>query len=232
MKYIRTTLAWSLVLPLSLFCASAAQAAPAVSASPAASLQPSAQVVTEVEKRGEENWPAEDSFQLGRKLFASNQPEEGYKIMLKAAQAGHPIAQYLCGKCLFYGVGAAANAKEAYQWTLKSAQQHYPLGENGLGVCYETGLGVERNIAEALKWYNLAAEHKCARAMNNLGRCHLDGVGVPADPAKAIEWFGKAAELGSASFSTFSLRDFNLASSLTVLTANCSSTSGASASFT
>ena len=40
------------------------------------------------------------------------------------------------------------------------------------------------------------------------------------------------AESGRASFNTFSLSDFNLASSLTVLMASCNNVSGASASFT
>ena len=41
-----------------------------------------------------------------------------------------------------------------------------------------------------------------------------------------------SAELGRASFSTFSLSDFSLASSCTVSIASCSKVSGASASFT
>jgi len=48
---------------------------------------------------------------------------EAFRWFLKAAQQGHPAAQYEVGQCYKNGIGVRANKKETEAWLSKAAQQ-------------------------------------------------------------------------------------------------------------
>lgn len=91
-----------------------------------------------------------------------------FKWYRKAAEQGHPQAQYELG--YYYSVGwplvfMSKNMTEAVNWWRKAAERGHAKAQYELGRCYSNGNGVEKDMTEAVKWYQKAAEqgHKGAK---------------------------------------------------------------------
>jgi len=73
---------------------------------------------------------------------------EAAKWLLKAAEAGLPLAQAELGYFYESGAGVQQNEFEAVQWYRKSAQQGVDKAENNLGNMYFGGLAGCREVAK------------------------------------------------------------------------------------
>jgi uncharacterized protein len=84
--------------------------------------------------------------------------------IMKAAQAGDPIAQYKLAMIHYEGRGVPRDDEEAMKWLLKAAQQDHIEAQYVLGVMYEKGESVPRDDDQAYKWISMAARQGYARA--------------------------------------------------------------------
>jgi hypothetical protein len=75
----------------------------------------------------------------------------------KAAEQGHPLAQYNCGYMLEQGQGTPQDYRDAVKYYRRAAERGNQLAQYTLGSMYEKGQGVDPDEVQALMWYNLAA---------------------------------------------------------------------------
>ena len=75
----------------------------------------------------------------------------------RAAEQGHPSAQFKLGVMYHKGEGVPQDYAEAVRWYRRATEQGYAGAQNNLGVMYEGGRGVPKDLVQAHKWYNLAA---------------------------------------------------------------------------
>ena len=152
-------------------------------------------------------------YQYSRVLSIAGRDEEARRYGEKAADMGHPAAQYDLAIRLLKGgdttrveykdrvvyelpLGreATPDQQKAVFWLSHAAEQNVAYAQNILGMFYERGgAGLPQDEAQAVRWYRKAAEQGLPEAQFRLGGYYLDGKGVPQDFAKAAEWFGRAA---------------------------------------
>jgi TPR repeat protein len=137
-------------------------------------------------------------FSLGYALWGLNKPDEAVAAFRKAADQGHPPAQYDLGWRYANGRGVAQDYVEAVRWYRKEADQGHPPAQNNLGVMYTNGWGGPRNHLEAVRWFRKAADQGHLLAQSNLGWMYATGQGVAKDDTEAFRWYRKAAEGGDA----------------------------------
>lgn len=90
--------------------------------------------------------------------------EEEYQKIIKTAERGDAIAQYVLGTLYYAGDGVKQDYVEAVSWSRKAAEQGDASAQRSLGDCYYTGHGVKQNYVEAVSWYRKAAEQGDAGA--------------------------------------------------------------------
>lgn len=84
--------------------------------------------------------------------------------IMKAAEAGDPIAQFKLAAMYYEGNGFPRNDSEAMKWYLKAAQQDHIEAQYILGAMYEKGEGAAKDDDQAYKWFSMAARQGYARA--------------------------------------------------------------------
>ena len=140
-------------------------------------------------------------FEFG-KLFASGgiivlDNKQAAFWFLKAAEQGHPKAQWAMGAFYGYGMGGVElNYEKAIYWYTKAAEQGDAAAKNDLGLMFYDGLGVEQDYKQAAYWLSKAAEQGKSESQNLLGLMFYNGLGVEQDYKKAAYWLSKAAEQG------------------------------------
>jgi uncharacterized protein len=136
-------------------------------------------------------------FQLGELYFQNPgiPPEEASKWFWKAAEQGHPGAQYFLG-IYFLNAGRGEVSKEAIQWFQRAARQGYPPAQRLLGSCYLSGDGVKKNPREAVKWFRKSAAQGDGESLFRLGVGYAEGSGVKKDLKKGVGYFHRAAQEG------------------------------------
>lgn len=127
--------------------------------------------------------------------------KEGGKWLKKAAEKGHPFAQYEFGNFLYEEKKDMAGQ---LAWWEKAAAQEDSRAQFDLANAYAGGLyGVSKDREKAGEWYRRAlsmlekaAQQGAVNAQTNLGERYLRGRDVTADPEKAREWLEKSAAQG------------------------------------
>lgn len=124
-----------------------------------------------------------------------NSDEEAFKWYRKAAEQGHPEAQYELG--LWYdglgGSGVEEDEAEAVKWYRKAAEQGHDLARNALSVCYEKGTGVAKDPDEAKKWKEMYLQSGVPVVLYTTGM-QLAKRGRPGDVEEAVKYWRRAAE--------------------------------------
>ena len=123
--------------------------------------------------------------------------DEGYRLLLKSANAGNTNAMNSVGLCLADGEGVVKNPAEACRWYRQSAEKENHAGMYLLAKCLERGSGVGRDLQDAVRWYRSSAALGNSQAMYELGLSHQHGIGVEKSPATAFDWYLRAAEKGN-----------------------------------
>ena len=123
--------------------------------------------------------------------------EKAVEWYTKAAEQGHPDAQYTLG--MVYGYpwsyeGVVQDFKKAVEWFALAAEQGHSEAQFILGLCYDMGNGVAQDFEKAVEWYTKAAEQGHTQAQYSLGLCYENGKGVAVDFETAVEWYTKAVE--------------------------------------
>lgn len=134
-----------------------------------------------------------NAYRLGRGSLAAN-PVEAAKWYRKAAEQGHPYAQFSLGLALSNGDGVKKDLVEAISWYRKSAEGGADKAQFNLGNAYWNGKGAPQDYVEAAKWYRKAAEQGMAQAQLCLAECIMKGYGQQPDIIEACAWLSLAQD--------------------------------------
>ncbi len=126
-------------------------------------------------------------------------PKPALRWLRKAAEAGHPNAQFNLGAVFDEGdavAGVRADPAAAFRWYRRAAKSGSERGQVLTGFCYWKGIGIKRDVSQARFWFEKAASAGQSDAQFMLG--YLDETGDDAAPdlAKALEWYRLAAAQG------------------------------------
>lgn len=124
--------------------------------------------------------------------------KKGIPGLLKSAERGDFLSQFLLGLAYLTGNGVFKNGAKAELWLKKAAEQDFVWAQLGLAAEYKKGTEIPKNESEAVRWVKKAAELGNAEAQYLLGECFSDGSGVTANQFLAFNWYRKAAEQGLA----------------------------------
>ena len=114
---------------------------------------------------------------------------EYVKWLKKAAENGHPRAQYELGHLHHVGWYVKKDYAEAARWYRKPAEQGDEDAQCGLGQLYNGMLTTD--YAEAFKWFRMAADQGDLYSLFKVADFYYEGKGVPQDYAEAIKIWTK-----------------------------------------
>ena len=117
-------------------------------------------------------------------------------VLMDAAEAGEPAAQYNLGRLYFAGQGVPQDAAAALHWYLRAAEQGYAAAQYQVGVWHESGWVVPVDGRQAAEWYRRAARQGHSGAMINLGFLYAMGRLIERDRVEAYMWFERVAATG------------------------------------
>lgn len=122
--------------------------------------------------------------------------KRAYDSFLKAAEQGHPQAQFKVAAALQFGRGVPKNPKLAYAWYRRAAGFGVAEAQYNLGLMLLNGEGTAASPQQAARSYGEAARNGFGPAQLALGYLYLNGTGVKKDPADAWAWFRAAESRG------------------------------------
>ncbi|KAF9147283.1 hypothetical protein BG015_011100 [Linnemannia schmuckeri] len=151
-----------------------------------------------------------DRYKDGREVHKDDQTAIDWYC--KAAEQGHPRAQYNVGLLHEQGYGdVPQDHAKAYEWFLKSAVQGYVDAQAKVSQAYTKGTGVPKDNIKAMEWAVKAAENGHAEMQYNMGAAYEKGRGVPQSDSMSFEWYLKSAEQGFAAAQVRVAEAFNTA---------------------
>lgn len=116
--------------------------------------------------------------------------------VLKAAQGGHPRAQYDLALMYQTGQGVKSDLKQSTYWLNQAAQGGEPEAQYLLSQYYHQGTLGRADIKRALHWATEAAKRGHVEAQYWLGVTYVNGDGVRADVDQGRYWLKQAAQRG------------------------------------
>mgnify|MGYP001765256051 CR=1 FL=1 len=155
---------------------------------------------------------AGDAFRAGTRLYYEGDRKAAIEQLRRAAENGHPIAQWKLGRIYQTGDGVPVNDVKAFEFYNQVANNHADDTPGSaqaafvasafvaLGGYYLKGIdntAVRPNIQKAREIYTYAASYfGDADAQFNLGRLYLDQASSERDPKQAARWLKVAARKG------------------------------------
>jgi TPR repeat protein len=147
-------------------------------------------------------WLDEIQFELGYAFeygsfhgwtygFPQNHRRAAYWLH-KAADSGHPRAQYMLGILYAHGWGVARNGGQATKWFTRAANGSYGPALYHLGWMYHKGDDVPRDYGRSMQLLERAARQGMASAHLALGSFYERGEGVTTDRIQALKWYSLA----------------------------------------
>lgn len=133
--------------------------------------------------------------------IVSQNNEEALRWLKKAAEQGHPEAQYELGCICNTEHGSIKRAFYDYhtgnKWYKKAAKQGHVKAQCELGLAYCSGNWyLEKDLKAGVELIQSAADQGYAEAQFSLGWAHAMDLGAQEDYRKATEWYRKAAAQG------------------------------------
>jgi TPR repeat protein len=142
--------------------------------------------------------PANDIYDQAGARFQAGDHAGAAKLVTRAAEAGHAVAQVRLALLYDQGDGVPRSAKAAFEWYSRAAAQGEPESQNQVGLFYELGEGVPENWDLAARLFQASAQQGWMKGQFSLGRAYQFGIGVPQNRQLAIAWFAKAGAQGNA----------------------------------
>jgi TPR repeat protein len=155
---------------------------------------------------------ASESFRAGTRLYYEGDRKGAIEQLRRAAENGHPIAQWKLGRIYQTGDGVPINDAKAFEFYNQVANNHADDNPGSpqaafvasafvaLGGYYLKGVentAVRPNVQKAREIYTYAASYfGDADAQFNLGRLYLDAASSERDPKQAARWLRVAAKKG------------------------------------
>jgi TPR repeat protein len=136
---------------------------------------------------------AETYYQNAIRQTGQASLEEVFGLYARAAELGHPIAQYNLAMMYSNGESVYVDYQQAVYWFRKSAQQKFAPAQYRLGEMYYFAKGgLPRDLNEAVRLFRKAAEQNDPDAQMNLAMLYGSGEGLPLDTDRAIYWTERA----------------------------------------
>ena len=129
---------------------------------------------------------ADELYEEAVRRHASSTPIRRFERYARAAEAGHPAAQY--NVAMMYADGEAVNVdyQQSVYWFTKSASQQFAPSQYRLGELYWFGMGgLPADPRAATRLFEAAAEQGDPDACLNLAIVLASGDGLPVDTGRA-----------------------------------------------
>jgi TPR repeat protein len=126
------------------------------------------------------------------------QRNEGFAMMLFAAEQGISYSQYEVGFLYMGGCHVLQNYALARYWLELAAAQDEPAAMALLGEIYYFGYGVEEDHARGAEWSRRSAELGDASGQYFYGEMLRHGDGVAENRGEALYWLRSSAQKGYA----------------------------------
>jgi len=135
------------------------------------------------------------SILLDKKMCPKPDPEAGFNWLLKAANAGEPMAQARVSQCYKDGSVTKIDPKACFDWAKKSADQNCAYGKMALAGCYMNAFGTEGNPQEAVKLFKETGKD-VPEAYGILGLLYANGLFVERSQEEAFKYYKMAGDGG------------------------------------
>jgi len=155
---------------------------------------------------------AEEAFRAGTRLYYAGDRKAALEQLRRAAERGHPIAQWKLGKIYETGDGVPVNDAKAFEFYREVIDHHSDDARGtpqaafvasafvALGSYYLKGVdnaAIRPNVDRARELYTYAASiFGDTEAQYRLGRLYLEASGEERDPRQAARWLTVAARKG------------------------------------
>ncbi len=137
------------------------------------------------------------SFQLGLTALWKNDYKLAFDHLQKAADLGHPLANFNLGWMFSEGLGMAQDFTRASVHYQAAADRGISMAHHNIARLHLAGgPNFAKSIPDAIRHFELAAEGKVAASIGCLGMIYLNGNGVPADRSRAVKLLAQAVKLG------------------------------------
>jgi TPR repeat protein len=136
---------------------------------------------------------------------------EAVKWYRRAADQGHPVAQFSLGWMYLPGArgGIPPSLPDAVRWIRQSAERGHARAQVLMGHFHLKGIGVPQDTVQGMTWLHKATDQGDGFAQYYLGAIYLNGLHLPKDYRLGLQWSRKAAERGVA-LAQFNLGDIYL----------------------
>ena len=168
-------------------------------------------------KKGSELGSLECNYFVGNILYKKGKSREAARYFRPAAEAGHTLSQYMCGRILYEGDGVTKDLQKAAVFLKYAADSGNADAAYLCGKLLAEGKGVKKDSTKAEYYLKIAADNGNLDAMYILGNFIPDNLNyletaankghIPSiiayaykldqelnEPQKAFEYFNKAAE--------------------------------------
>lgn len=155
---------------------------------------------------------ADDEFRSGTRLYYAGDRKAALEQLRRAAEHGHPIAQWKLGKIYETGDGVPVNDAKAVEFYREVIDNHADEARGtpqaafvasafvALGSYYLKGVekaAIRPNVDRARELYTYAASiFGDTEAQYRLGRLYLEASGDERDPRQGARWLTVAAKKG------------------------------------
>ncbi|MBO7521641.1 MAG: sel1 repeat family protein, partial [Opitutales bacterium] len=120
------------------------------------------------------------------------------RYCVRAAEAGHALAQYEAGCMYYYGeLGRAKNSKTAAQWFRKAQKGGIIRACGYMGECYLIGGGVVKNQKKALEFFFEGEKRSDSFSLYYLGDMALKGELEGYSKERGLEFLRRGAMMGN-----------------------------------
>ena len=139
---------------------------------------------------------------LGRQyLLYSDDPvrqEEGFRLLIRAAEMGHTFAMNALGQFFLDDDRATFDGARGLEYWKVSASRNDIYGFNNMGTAYSRGLGgLEPNLELAVDFFKKASDGGHPSAPVSLGVAYVTGKGAAQNVNAALEQFDRALARGN-----------------------------------
>jgi len=121
-------------------------------------------------------------------------PKQSIRRLLRAANRGNSMAQYLLALAFYKGEGVPKDMERTVHWCRLSASAGYAVAQFRMGEFLRKGEGTKPDLAAALQWYQSAADAGDYKSQYRLAACIERGLGCAPNTTLAAAWYFKSAK--------------------------------------
>lgn len=130
-----------------------------------------------------------------KEFLTKGDTKNAVPLLKRAAEMGHPEAQYNYGYCYQQGIEVPQSDSIANTWLLKSAKQGWKDAQFKIAYSYASGRGIKQDYQQAFFWSIKCAEQNDPECINNVIGCYVDGMGTNKNSDSANAWTFRLASL-------------------------------------